>query len=101
LRVAIHEDAGDGRIDADEFFADPARAINLPEQALKVVVRDRALKFRERFPVRRVSERMARVIGGEGEPTREKEKKEEERPGGTAKDHGFDFELFNTMLARW
>jgi hypothetical protein len=57
------------------------------------------VKFRQRLPIRWVGEGAAQAIGGpdRGEA---KEKGEEDPQRRRAKDHGLDFRVFNTMLAR-
>jgi len=55
------------------------------------------LEFLERFPVRRIGQRMAQVIRGESGNA---EEKREEQEDSAAQDHRLDFRLFNTMLAR-
>jgi hypothetical protein len=95
LGVAVGEDAGRVRIDANQLLADSMRGVNAAEQLLEFVVGDCLLKFRQRFPVWRVCDRSAEVIGGESGRRKEEEK---EPKIATAKDHGLEFRLFNTML---
>ncbi len=102
LRIFIHQDAGCLGIYPDNLFFDSVRAINVPEQALELIVRYRFLKARERFPVRRIGQRIAQVIDGKRELSAEEEEEgEEERQAGNekARDHGLEFRVFNTMLA--
>jgi hypothetical protein len=85
------------------------RAIHAAKQLFEFIMRDRFLKLGQRFPVWRVRERIAEMIGGPGggkadeeeEEEEEGEEEGEEEPrAAKAKDHGLDFRLFNTMLAR-
>jgi len=98
LRVPVRENAGDVRIDANQVLADALRAINSPELLLEFVAGDCVVEFCQPFPVWWVSERMAEAIGGADGGKGEEQEKDEEEP--RAKDHGLDFRLFNTMLAR-
>ena len=99
LRVAVDENAGRFRIDANEVIADSVRAINAAERLLKFVVGDCPLEFRERIPVRRICQRVAEMIGGASGGEGEEEGEEDAKVRKT-RDHGLDFRLFNTMLAR-
>ncbi len=96
MRVPVLEDARNVGIDADERFVGFVGAIDA-EQLLKLVVGNCLLEFRQRLPIGRISQRMAEVVGGAGGAQQEKEQEEEEW---RAEDHGLDFGLFNTMLAR-
>jgi hypothetical protein len=97
LRVAIGQDTGNLGIYPDEVFAYAVGAVNLAEQALEFIVRNCLLEFGERFPIWRVRQGIAQVGRCENLDAEEAGEKKEESPG---KDHGFDFGLFNTMLAR-
>ena len=101
LRMAVRENAGDVRVDADEFLADSVRAINAPEQLIEFIASHRVLKFCQRLPVWWIGEGIAEVVGGaSGGAAEDKEEAEEDPKRRRAKDHGLDFRLFNTMLAR-
>jgi hypothetical protein len=58
-------------------------------------VRDCFLKFGQCFPVRRIGQRIAEMIGCENGRRKDEEEDSEITK---AKDHGLDFRLFNTML---
>ena len=97
LCISVHQNAGDFLIDADQFVANPVRAINATKQPIELIVGDRLLKFLERFPIRRIGQRMAQMIGGaDGNALEEGDEEEDSK----ARDHRLDFRLFNTMLAR-
>jgi hypothetical protein len=55
------------------------------------------LELGERLPIRRIGQGIAQVRSREDPGAEEEATNEEDSP---AKDHGFDFGLFNTMLAR-
>jgi hypothetical protein len=99
LGISIRENAGDIRIDPNQFLADTLRAVNSPERLLEFITSDRVLKLRQRLPIRRIGEGIAEAVGGaDGGEAEEEDKEDPERR--RAKDHGLDFRLFNTMLAR-
>ena len=83
--------------DPDQFVADPMRAIDAVKQPIELIVGDGLLKFLERFPVRRIRQRMAQVIGSQSGKV---EAQGQEEEGLAAKDHRLDFRLLNTTLAR-
>ena len=70
-------------------------AINAAKQSLEFIVRHRLLIFRECFPRGRIGDGIAEAIGGEDGT---EEKTEGEKEVESAKDHGLDFGLFNTMV---
>ena len=97
LRVPVEEDAGGIGIHANEFLTDSMGAINAAEQPLEFVVGHCLLELRERLPVWRIGEGIADVFGGKSGEAEEEGDGEQEWK---AEDHGLDFGLFNTMLAR-